>query len=442
MLICKASHFRGGTITWKPTDNLYEAEFTYRLGWRYSAGHGCSETLVNQYVNTSSSSWRCTSGCSSQINIANYGYSSSAWISLDYQSGGGSWSLQTTVEFGMRSDTRLPNHIPTSTGKPTYTILYGCTETITIPVLDDDNDNTRCRWANSSSECASSNCSLTIRANHTAGGTYAVAIMVEDYPKTTITIGNRTYTPNDVISASPYQFLVVTPNDSSRTCNEKPKFVTPTPVQSSTVSVVAGNMVTLSYYATSTGTTIVSMLVIGPPGVTRSTLQLDPSRNGVYYINVSWLPTVNDIGSATLCVEATDALGINSDLHCLTLDVTDINECDSNPCMNGATCSDLFNEYLCECADGYTGTNCQIDINECDFQDCLNGGTCIDTVGVAVCDCKPDINECDFQDCLNGDINECDFQDCLNGGTCIDTVGVAVCDCKLGFTGTVYKANR
>ena len=35
-----------------------------------------------------------------------------------------------------------------------------------------------------------------------------------------------------------------------------------------------------------------------------------------------------------------------------------IDECISNPCMNGATCSDGVNEYTCTCVDGYAGTMC------------------------------------------------------------------------------------
>ncbi|KAJ7365993.1 hypothetical protein OS493_002735 [Desmophyllum pertusum] len=33
----------------------------------------------------------------------------------------------------------------------------------------------------------------------------------------------------------------------------------------------------------------------------------------------------------------------------------DINECDSNPCLNGGSCVDLVNEYNCSCPPGYNG---------------------------------------------------------------------------------------
>ena len=42
------------------------------------------------------------------------------------------------------------------------------------------------------------------------------------------------------------------------------------------------------------------------------------------------------------------------------MSVSDIPECASNPCLNGATCTDLVNGYECTCPAGYRGTNCQI----------------------------------------------------------------------------------
>ena len=37
----------------------------------------------------------------------------------------------------------------------------------------------------------------------------------------------------------------------------------------------------------------------------------------------------------------------------------DIDECSSNPCLNGATCVDQVNGYVCSCPGDYTGDKCQ-----------------------------------------------------------------------------------
>ena len=37
----------------------------------------------------------------------------------------------------------------------------------------------------------------------------------------------------------------------------------------------------------------------------------------------------------------------------------DNDECMSNPCLNGGTCTDHVNSYSCKCVPGYVGTNCE-----------------------------------------------------------------------------------
>jgi hypothetical protein len=41
---------------------------------------------------------------------------------------------------------------------------------------------------------------------------------------------------------------------------------------------------------------------------------------------------------------------------------SDIDECASNPCLNGAACVDDVNGYTCACVAGYTGDHCETGI--------------------------------------------------------------------------------
>ncbi len=38
---------------------------------------------------------------------------------------------------------------------------------------------------------------------------------------------------------------------------------------------------------------------------------------------------------------------------------SEINECESNPCLNGGDCTDQVNGYNCSCPAEYTGERCQ-----------------------------------------------------------------------------------
>ena len=38
----------------------------------------------------------------------------------------------------------------------------------------------------------------------------------------------------------------------------------------------------------------------------------------------------------------------------------DTDECSSDPCQNGGTCTDDINSYSCACVAGYTGEDCAI----------------------------------------------------------------------------------
>lgn len=102
-----------------------------------------------------------------------------------------------------------------------------------------------------------------------------------------------------------------------------------------------------------------------------------------------------------------------------------VDECQSNPCRNGATCKDYQGTYECivsafsavcvpfkafmlplnsqlpkhtqrahlrlllQCKPGYQGVNCEYDVDECHSRPCLHGGTCINLINRFTCACPP-----------------------------------------------------
>jgi len=78
------------------------------------------------------------------------------------------------------------------------------------------------------------------------------------------------------------------------------------------------------------------------------------------------------------------------DNHCER--ISDIDDCEPNPCQHGGICVDGNLQYTCNCASGYGGDNCEIIIpviNNCDPNPCQNGGICEDGINTHFCNCEP-----------------------------------------------------
>ncbi|CAH1269965.1 NOTCH2 [Branchiostoma lanceolatum] len=140
----------------------------------------------------------------------------------------------------------------------------------------------------------------------------------------------------------------------------------------------------------------------------------DPCRNGA---------TCEDLVGGYLCHCAPGYNGTDCE--------QDLDDCASNPCNNNGTCQDLVNGFNCTCVSGYTGDTCQMEVNECASSPCQHGGTCIDLFNTYQCYCLPGYtgHSCEQE------INECDSSPCLSGASCVDEVDGYRCECPPGFAG-------
>lgn len=46
----------------------------------------------------------------------------------------------------------------------------------------------------------------------------------------------------------------------------------------------------------------------------------------------------------------------------------------------------------CQCIEGYRGRLCEVDVDECDPNPCVNGASCLDGLGSYTCRCLPGFN--------------------------------------------------
>jgi hypothetical protein len=75
-----------------------------------------------------------------------------------------------------------------------------------------------------------------------------------------------------------------------------------------------------------------------------------------YYLSVAWISLHCQVNNYYTTPTQVVPPSVQIKIYDL---FADINECASNPCENGGSCTDNVNGYSCTCIGGYTGINCE-----------------------------------------------------------------------------------
>ena len=134
----------------------------------------------------------------------------------------------------------------------------------------------------------------------------------------------------------------------------------------------------------------------------------------------------------------------------------DNDDCSPNPCLNGGTCTDGTDQFMCDCTGtGFEGTTCQTSefLSSCNtchlmlFLQIMNFSTANSVKrrfhkGVIQQRKKGQIMGCHLRVGFPSfaDVNHCDPNPCLNRGTYQDQINGVTCDCSwTGFSGNLCQ---
>ncbi|CAF0742776.1 unnamed protein product [Adineta steineri] len=373
--LIQSKHFLGGTISWKVIDNditnsSIPVIFTQSYQWTETATYcnqsyivppsGSSIPSVLACVNTTNSSCggytslNALGHCVDSSNVFNsrtsqildteniaigskfcVAFQNMNWMVLqspfcnnNCSLNSAKWSIGSCIDLTPRSDGSI-NTSPVATVVSPVLVPINSLINIKIPVLDADNDITRCRWAKKTSkldECgdvcgtilgstlSSSTCTLTFNSTgKTVGIVYAAALMVEDFANAST---------NTSLSSVPIQFLIQIVGESL--CSLKPTI-------SLNLSDCMAIQVGIQFNFTVTivqgcsNTSISELVTVSPLYMYKSNMTRVGSSD-MWTVTQTWIPTNQQIGSQVYCAVAIDSANITSDQYCTTFTVVGTNQ--------------------------------------------------------------------------------------------------------------------
>ncbi|CAF3926131.1 unnamed protein product [Adineta steineri] len=250
-------------------------------------------------------------------------YASGNWRSLSLPNGIGilgRWSLLCSIDLELRSSDRH-NTPPVAIMISPRFIPVGISQTIIVPTMDADNDQVRCRFANTTAECASvcppnslpigtimfPNCTLLITGSNVADW-YAVAIVIEDFIDSTASLP---------LSTILVQFIINVQQKSS--CPYRPLLTGPTTSSDQCIGIKVGTSFNIELIAENfcPNSTIIKDIAILSFRFLTKTLIVQ-NTTALWSVLLTWTPAAVQVGSQILCAIAIDSDNVQSNQYCMS----------------------------------------------------------------------------------------------------------------------------
>ncbi|CAF3922512.1 unnamed protein product, partial [Adineta steineri] len=366
--IVYGTHFRGGTMTWRPLNNTpfgstVAVQVRERWSWNraYSPSFYCDATTIATHgvigsgsgylvtrVSGTGGSWtsmdtavNCTDYNAAltvssgehyetqtfPLNIAfSVGFVDGNWFSNLVVGGNDTgWSVVCRINTTIRPDGYI-NTSPVAVNLPIIYKQINIQQVHVVQMSDlDGTDILRCRWATSSGninnydECdgvyngipgvslIQDNCTLVFTLTN-AGMYAAAALQIEDY------YSNSSTTP---MSSVPIQFLFYGYAAPTASCTTPPAIIGNRPNRACIGTPIGSNVteyIIVQVYCP--GHAIVDLVSSTPTGMKKSAI-INSSPN-VYEIILSWVPIASQYGPQSFCAGAVDTIQLQSNQWCIT----------------------------------------------------------------------------------------------------------------------------
>ncbi|XP_027895024.1 uncharacterized protein LOC114157948 isoform X12 [Xiphophorus couchianus] len=334
-----------GTVLSHTSKDVQGSSFTvvrrFKLSFT-SCGEIESWWCCTKKIDESSGEW-CLKEYTDKITSWSFEYYWNWWDSRTWINNRNSVSalrFKTTYELRKRSDINRPNSSPQTAILPLMRVPSNCQRNINLLTFDPDGDHVECRHGSNPSiyECStctapsvlslSSSCCLSFSPTSSSyEDSYAVQLVMEDFPRQTIILThyggtNYSWSPSSFMSQIPVQFVFkVDPAAPSCTAGEYlPRFLPPTPEHGAQFFINVNETIEINIRAEATQSVITELLFSGP-------INMIKNSSGSGYFTLRWTPSVSqndDNESHPICfvAQATASSSIyQSELRCVIVRV-------------------------------------------------------------------------------------------------------------------------